>query len=175
MADAAADVRWMGEALELARRAGERGEIPVGAVVVDFSQASEGVAIGRGFNLREQERDPSAHAEIVAMREAGRALNSWRLLGCTLYVTLEPCPMCAGAMVNARVPRVVYGCGDPKAGAVDTLYQLCTDGRLNHRLEVVRGLRGEEAAALLRNFFATRRGKASGVPPTGEAFAEPAD
>jgi tRNA(adenine34) deaminase len=165
----------MGEALELAREAGERGEIPVGAVVVDFSQDADGVMVGRGFNLRERDWDPSAHAEIVAMREAGRAMGSWRLLGCTLYVTLEPCPMCAGAMVNARLPRVVYGCGDPKAGAVDTLYQLCTDGRLNHRLEVVRGVRGEEAAGLLRGFFAGRRRKNGESPPTGGAIALPPD
>lgn len=125
-------------------------------------QHSAGAApriIGRGWNRREADADPSAHAEIVAMREAGRALGYWRLVDCTLYVTLEPCPMCAGAIVNSRLERVVYGARDPKAGAVDTLYRLCTDERLNHRVAVVPDVLAEEAAALLREFFAARRGE----------------
>jgi tRNA(adenine34) deaminase len=148
---------WMRQALALAREAAERGEIPVGAIVVHHPAGAEARVIGRGFNLREQEKDPSAHAEIVAMREAGRALGVWRLNDCTLYVTLEPCPMCAGAMVQGRVERVVFGCTDPKAGAVATLYQICTDTRLNHRLEVIGGILAEECAAVLREFFAARR------------------
>jgi tRNA(adenine34) deaminase len=155
---------WMREALELARAAAAAGEVPVGAIVVHHPGRSAGSGagsvgriIGRGFNRREAHDDPSAHAEIVAMREAGRSLGTWRLENCTLYVTLEPCPMCAGAMVQGRVDRLVYGCTDPKAGAVDTLYQLCTDPRMNHRLEVVGGVLAEESAALLRAFFAARR------------------
>jgi tRNA(adenine34) deaminase len=157
----AEDVAWMREALGLAAAAAGQGEIPVGALVVyrEGGAGGMGQVIGRGYNRREAEDDPTAHAEIVAMREAGKNLKSWRLLGCTLYVTLEPCPMCAGAMVQARLPRVVYGCGDPKAGAVDTLYQLCTDVRLNHRMEVVRGVLAEECAGALKVFFAERRGK----------------
>ena len=149
--------RWMDEALQLAREAAAAGEIPVGAVVVHHPDGTEPRVIGRGFNRRETEKDPSAHAEIVAMREAGRALGSWRLIDCTVYVTLEPCPMCAGAMVQGRLRRLVYGCTDPKAGAVETLYQLCSDPRFNHRLEVVRGVKADEAAGLLREFFAARR------------------
>src|SRR4051812_45562789 len=125
--------RWMREALVLAREASDADEVPIGAVVVHLPS---GRIIGRGANRRERDHDPTAHAEILAMREAGGALGHWRLLDCALYVTLEPCPMCAGALVNARIPRLVYGCDDPKAGAVRTLYQLCEDERLNHRLEV---------------------------------------
>ena len=152
-------VLWMGRALELARQAAAAGEIPVGAIVVHHPAGAVPRVIGEGFNRREAEHDCSAHAEIVAMRLAGRELKSWRLLDCTLYVTLEPCPMCAGAMVQARLPRVVFGCVDPKAGAVETLYKICSDGRLNHRVEVVGGVCAEAAAAVLRDFFADRRGK----------------
>ena len=149
---------WMREALALAREAGERGEIPVGAIVVHHPEGGgEERVIGRGFNQREADADPSAHAEIVAMRQAGKALGSWRLLECTLYVTLEPCPMCAGALVQSRLERVVYGCRDPKAGAVETLFQICSDSRLNHRVEVVGNVLAEEAGALLKNFFGMRR------------------
>ena len=116
------DLRWMTEALALARKAGEMGEIPVGAIVVYRAEGQEPRVIGRGLNRREADDDPTAHAEIVAMREAGKILRSWRLVDCTLYVTLEPCPMCAGAMVQGRVERLAYGCADPKAGAVATLY-----------------------------------------------------
>ncbi len=150
-------VAWMKEALALAETAAAAEEIPVGAIVVHHSEGTEPRIIGRGFNRREAEHDPSAHAEIVAMREAGRALASWRLIDCTLYVTLEPCPMCAGAMVQGRVSRVVYGCADPKAGAVQTLFRLCDDVRLNHRMEVVGGVLGEECGAVLKAFFAARR------------------
>ena len=148
----ASDQRHMGRALALARYAGQRGEVPVGAVIV-----SQGRVIGEGFNLRETLQDPCAHAEIVALRQASRASGFWRLEGTTIYVTLEPCPMCAGALVNSRVRRLVYGCTDPKAGAVESLFQIVTDERLNHRLQVRPGVRAEEAVALLQGFFAARR------------------
>lgn len=144
----------MRQAIELARAAALAGDTPIGCVVVhDPTQR----VIGRGRNQREADRDPTAHAEILAMREAGRALGHWRLVDCTLYVTLEPCPMCAGAAVNARLPRLVYGCADPKAGAVRTLYQICEDPRLNHRIEIVPGMLADECAELLRAFFRERR------------------
>jgi tRNA(adenine34) deaminase len=152
------DIHFMRQALALAQEAAGVGEIPVGAIVVHHPEGAEPKIIGRGFNLRERDHDPTSHAEIVAMRAAGIALNHWRLLNCTLYVTLEPCPMCAGAIVNARIPRLVYGAADPKAGAVETLYKLCTDPRLNHRVEISSGILAEEAAQLLKQFFAARRG-----------------
>jgi tRNA(adenine34) deaminase len=142
---------WMELALEEARAAGAAGDVPVGAVVVH-----EGAVLGRGRNRREVDRDPTAHAELVALREAARALGHWRVEA-TLVVTQEPCPMCAGAIVNARVRRLVYGCPNPKAGAVATLYQIPTDPRLNHRVEVIGGVRSEECAALLQAFFAALR------------------
>jgi len=151
------DDYWMKEALGLAREAGSRGEIPVGALVVHHPVGGVPAVIGRGFNRREAEHDASAHAEIVAIREAGVFLKSWRLLDCTMYVTLEPCPMCAGGIVQARIGRLVFGCTDPKAGAVKTLFELCTDVRLNHRVEVVSGVMACEAATLLKEFFAARR------------------
>jgi len=146
--------RWMREAIDLAAAAAAAGDVPIGCVVV---HEPTGTVIGRGSNRREIERDPLAHAEILAMREAARALGHWRLVDCTLVVTLEPCPMCAGAIVNARVPRLVYGCDDPKAGAVRTLYQLCNDERLNHRVEVESGVLAEECSELLRSFFRAQR------------------
>jgi tRNA(adenine34) deaminase len=148
---------WMNEALALARQAAEEGEIPVGAIVVHHPADAPPRIVGRGYNRREAECDPSAHAEIVALRQAGRELGTWRLVDCTLYVTLEPCPMCAGAMVQGRLERVVFGCADPKAGAVATLYRLCSDERFNHRVEVVSGIMADEAAAALKAFFAARR------------------
>jgi len=153
---------WMRQALQLAHEAAAQDEIPVGAIIVHHPENAQPRIIGQGFNRREAHHDPSAHAEIVAMRQAGQALNHWRLLDCTLYVTLEPCPMCAGALVQSRLPRLVYACRDPKAGAVDSLFQLCTDPRLNHRLEILSGILAEESATLLREFFAARRSK----PPT---------
>jgi tRNA(adenine34) deaminase len=146
------DARFMREALAEAARARARGEVPVGAVAV-----FEGRVVGRGHNLRETSRDPSAHAELIAMRAAAAYLGSWRLVDVTLYITLEPCPMCAGAIVNARVSRVVYGADDPKAGAVRTLYTLLSDARLNHRPEVVHGVLADECATALRDFFGRLR------------------
>lgn len=142
----------MREALNEARLAFDKGEIPIGAVLV-----WDGQIIARGHNLREEEADPTAHAEIVAMREAGKILGGWRLPDTTLYVTIEPCPMCAGALVQARVARVVYGAADVKAGAVHSLYTITEDNRLNHRLEVTGGVLAEEAADLMRDFFRSRR------------------
>jgi tRNA(adenine34) deaminase len=129
------------------------GDVPIGAVVLDEA----GVVIGRGRNVREAEQDPVGHAEVLALRAAGRALGSWRLSGCSLVVTLEPCAMCAGAAVLARVERIVYAAADPKAGAVGSLWDLPRDQRLNHRPEVVSGILADEASALLDNFFASRR------------------
>lgn len=143
----------MREALQEARRAADEGEVPVGAIVVD----PNGVLLARARNRREADADPTAHAEVVALRAASSARGQWRLTGATLYVTLEPCPMCAGALVNARVSRVVFGCTDPKAGALATLYSLGTDARLNHRFEVTSGVLAEECAAVLKGFFAVRR------------------
>jgi len=148
------DLIFMDEALAEANQAAARGEVPVGAVAI-----YEGRVIGRGHNLRETSRDPSAHAELTAMRAAAAYLSSWRLVGVSIYVTLEPCPMCAGALVNSRVERLVYGADDPKAGAVRTLYQLLEDPRLNHRLEVASGVRGEACARQLRDFFGKIRAK----------------
>src|SRR5690606_17909715 len=125
-----------------------RGEVPIGAVIVH-----DGHVVGRGHNLRETARDPTAHAELIAIRAAAARLGSWRLVGATCYVTLEPCPMCAGALVNARVPRVVYGCDAPKAGATRTLYEIGLDGKLNHTCELVPGVLAEECAAVLTTFF----------------------
>jgi tRNA(adenine34) deaminase len=149
------DTTWMGVALEEARAAGSAGEVPVGCVIVD----SEGRELGRGRNARESLGDPTAHAEILAVREAAVRLGGWRLGGTTAYVTLEPCAMCAGALVLARVTRVVYGCADPKAGAVKTMFGIGRDGRLNHTFEVVDGICGDACADELRQFFATLRAR----------------
>ncbi len=146
------DELHMRTALAAAERATLSGEVPVGAVVV-----VRGEVIAVAHNQRETKNDPTAHAEIVALRAAAAALNSWRLVDADLYVTMEPCPMCAGAIVNARVRRLVYGCDDPKAGAVRTLFQLLDDQRLNHRVEVVSGVLGVESAALLKSFFSRLR------------------
>lgn len=145
----------MAEALAEAQRAAAEGEVPIGAVVV-----AEGKIAGRGRNARERLRDPTAHAEILALQEASRTLGRWRLTGATVYATLEPCPMCAGALVNARVDRLVYGVADPKAGAVDTLFDLARDARLNHRLQVASGVLAPECGELLRVFFQKRRERA---------------
>jgi tRNA(adenine34) deaminase len=142
----------MQEALALARQAAVEGEVPVGAVALH-----EGRIVGRGRNRREGDRDPTSHAELHALQEAALTLGRWRLTGVTLVVTLEPCAMCAGAMVLARVDRLVLGADDPKAGAVGSLMDLSADPRLNHRFEVERGVRAEECGALLRDFFRARR------------------
>ena len=142
----------MGLALQAADEAAIDGDVPVGAVML--GPAGERFV---GRNLRERDHDPTAHAEVVALRAAAAHVGRWRLDGWTCVVTLEPCPMCAGALVNARVERVVFGCRDPKAGAVRSLFELVTDRRLNHRLDVVEGLRAEECAARLKDFFAARR------------------
>ena len=148
------DQRWMREALLDARRAEALGEVPIGAVVV-----RDGRVIGRGHNLRESRGDPLAHAELEAIAEAARAVKGWRLSGCTLFVTLEPCAMCAGALVNGRVDRLVFGARDPKAGFCGSLGDLVRDPRLNHRLEVRAGVLEAESSRLLRDFFSgLRRG-----------------
>jgi tRNA(adenine34) deaminase len=147
-----ADSTFMAIALEEARAAGAAGDVPVGAVIVDATQT----ILARGRNRRESDGDPTAHAEIVALREAAKAIGHWRVEA-TLFVTQEPCPMCAGAIVNARVKRLVFGCLNPKAGAVQTLYQIPTDSRLNHRVDVVSGVRADECAAELSKFFAALR------------------
>ena len=141
------------EALALARAAGAQGEVPVGAVALH-----EGMVVGRGANRREGARDPTAHAEMAAIQEAARTLSRWRLSGVTLVVTLEPCAMCAGAMVLARIDRLVYGAPDPKAGAAGSLMDLSSDPRLNHRFEVQPGLRASECGDVLTEFFRARRG-----------------
>ncbi|MGE0788570.1 MAG: tRNA adenosine(34) deaminase TadA [Sandaracinaceae bacterium] len=145
---AAEDARWMGEALTLARRAEAEGEVPVGAVAV-----RDGTIVGVGYNLRERAQDPTAHAELIAIRAAAARLRTWRLSDVTVYVTLEPCPMCAGALVNARVARVVYGAVDKKAGATESLYRIGDDPRLNHRYPTASGVRAEECGDLLSSFF----------------------
>ena len=152
----AAGDRWdpaMAEALDLARSAADHGDVPVGAVVLDPADQ----VVGRGRNVREREADPTGHAEVVALRSAARAAGEWALAGHTLVVTLEPCTMCAGAAVLARVDRVVFATYDEKAGAVGSLWDVVRDRRLNHRPEVVAGVRAVESAALLRDWFAGRR------------------
>ena len=147
-----ADERWMDMAIEQARRALHHEDVPIGAVVV-----RAGEVIGAGHNERELRQDPTAHAEIIALRAAAAAVGSWRVLDATLYVTLEPCAMCAGAIVLARVPRVVYGCADPKAGAAGSVLDVLSEPRLNHRPEVTGGVLAPACAALLTDFFAARR------------------
>ncbi len=147
------DRNFMTIALEQASEAAEHGETPVGAVVVQ-----DGIIIVAERNRREELRDATAHAEILALRRANEKLGGWRLHGCAIYVTLEPCPMCAGAMVQARLRRLVYGARDPKAGAAGTLYNIVQDPRLNHRLEVTGGVLQDQCAALLQDFFRKRRG-----------------
>ncbi len=145
---------FMKEALEEAKKAYELDEVPIGAVVV-----KDGKIIGRGHNLREREQDPTLHAEIIAIRQAAAELGSWRLTDCELYVTIEPCPMCAGAILQSRIPRVIYGARDPKAGCAGSLYNLLEDSRFNHRAEVVEGVLEEECAEIIRGYFRQKRGK----------------
>jgi tRNA(adenine34) deaminase len=142
------DVSYMRLALDEGRKAAEKGEVPVGAVVV-----CEGKVIGRGHNQRETQQSPLAHAEILALQEASSRLRNWRLSECDLYVTLEPCVMCVGAILQARIRRLVFGCLDAKAGAVESLFALCDDARLNHRLPVTGGVLARESADLLASFF----------------------
>jgi tRNA(adenine34) deaminase len=153
MAELDGDEYFMRLAVREAARAGDGGDVPIGAVVV---RAGEVIAVGR--NERELRQDPTAHAEVLALREAARAVGSWRVLEATLYVTLEPCAMCAGAIVLARIPRVLYGASDPKAGAAGSVLDVLSEPRLNHRPEVEGGVLGEECGDLLSGFFASRRG-----------------
>jgi tRNA(adenine34) deaminase len=146
------DAYWMGVALGEARKAARRGEVPIGAVVV-----RDGTVLGRGYNLREGKQDPTAHAEIIAIRKASSKIGAWRLTGATIYVTLEPCAMCMGAILLARVDRVVFGCHDPKGGAAGSLYDLSDDSRLNHRVALTVGILREECSEILSNFFANLR------------------
>jgi tRNA(adenine34) deaminase len=146
------DRQHMTLALQQAVLAMQADEVPVGAVVV-----ANGQVVGTGANAKEKSLDPTAHAEILALRQAATKLGRWRLSGCCLFVSLEPCPMCVGAMVSARIDRLVFGCADPKAGAAETLYRLADDPRLNHRMIVQGGLMAEEAAELLRSFFRQKR------------------
>ena len=148
------DEIFMGEALAEAKKAARAGEVPVGAVLVEG-----GEIVARGHNLRETWSDPTAHAEVVVLREAARLRGTWRLEGTTIYVTVEPCAMCAGALVLARVGRLVYGVADPKAGAAGTLFNVVQDGRLNHQLEVTSGVLAAESAEVIREFFRTKRGE----------------
>ena len=146
------DQFWMREALEIAHQGALLGEVPVGAVIV-----KDGVVLARAHNQREQTKDPTAHAELLAIRAASASIGDWRLVDTTLYVTLEPCPMCAGAIVLARIPRVVYAASDAKSGAAGTLFNLLQDERLNHRVDVIRDILAEESSNLLKSFFRERR------------------
>ena len=150
------DIAMMRLALEEAKAAGAIGEVPIGAVVY---RTATGEVLAKAHNLRERDRNPAAHAEFLAIVEACRAVGDWRLNDCSLAVTLEPCPMCAGLIVNARVGRAVFGTTDPKAGAVRTLYNLGDDPRLNHRAQIVGGVLEEECGTMLKQFFAALRGK----------------
>lgn len=154
------DEFYMGKALEEAKTAYAVGEIPIGAVIIYQKKA-----IARAYNLRESLPCATAHAELLAIEKACRALGRWRLSGCTLYVTCEPCPMCAGAIVNSRLDRVVYGCADPKAGAVRSLFQLADSPLLNHRASITTGVRADECAALLKDFFRKKRKKSDSGQP----------
>ena len=154
--------KFMNEALRLAQRAAEAGEVPVGAVIV-----REGQVIGRAHNQVEMLHDATAHAEMIAITQAAEALENWRLEGAEIYVTLEPCPMCAGAMVLSRVARIVYGCDDPIAGACGSVFNIVNEKRLNHRIPVVKGVLGDRCSEILKSFFKSRR-QASKGPPVPE-------
>ena len=175
------DVHFMNLALDLARQAAQQGDIPVGAIVVRQRTAIAGrqtgedtdlpEIVGLGENRRHRNFDPTAHAEILALRAAGEKCGQWQLTDCDLYVTLEPCPMCAGALVNARISRVIFGCFDPKAGAVETLFQLTHDARLNHRVIATGGVCSAEAAGLLKRFFADKRKSRKSKPGIADGAA----
>lgn len=152
MSNGKEELRYMQVAIDAARIAEENGDVPIGAIIV-----YENRIIGKAYNQREQLADPTAHAEIIALTQAAAFMESWRLHGCTMYVTLEPCPMCAGALVLARIDRLVYGCDDPKTGAVKSLYNIVNDERLNHTIEVTSGVLAEECSGLLQQFFRRRR------------------
>jgi tRNA(adenine34) deaminase len=154
MSDDSVDVHFMEQALQLAQQAESLGEVPVGAVAV-----KDGQIVGRGFNRREGLKDPFSHAELVAMREASVALGAWRLTGVIVYVTLEPCMMCAGGLVQSRVSRLVFGTNDPKGGAVGSFYNLLDDARLNHQVAVTSGILKEACSAQLKSFFAGLRSR----------------
>jgi tRNA(adenine34) deaminase len=151
-------IEHMEMALSEAELAAREDEVPIGAVIVSFKRG----VIGRAHNQREQLVDPTAHAEMIAITQAAQALRSWRLEDCILYVTLEPCPMCAGAIVQARMPILVYGAADPKAGACDSLYQITTDSRLNHRAQVIGGVLADRCAGVLSDFFVKKRYEGKG-------------
>lgn len=153
----------MGLALEEARAAAAVGEIPVGAVIV-----RDETVIGRGHNRRELDNDPTAHAEMIAIRQASVRTGAWRLTGATMYVTIEPCPMCAGALVLARIDRLVYGAADPKTGATGTLYNIVQDPRLNHRMDVVAGVLEDECRDVMQRFFRERRRRRPTERPVGD-------
>ena len=160
------DVAYMQQAIEQAHQAAAMGEVPIGAIVVyepidpaTRRPTAEPRVIAHACNRRETDNDPAGHAEFLALRQAAEALGAWRLTGCTVYVTLEPCIMCAGLMHQARIDRCVYGAADPKAGALGTLYSIHADERLNHTFEVASGVCGQECAALLKDFFAAKRAK----------------
>jgi tRNA(adenine34) deaminase len=148
------DCNFMREALVEAQKAFQLDEVPIGAVVV-----KDGEIIGRGYNLRERKKDPTLHAEIIAIQQAAAALGGWRLTGCDLYVTIEPCPMCAGAILQARIRRVVFGARDPKAGCAGSLYNLLEDSRFNHRTEVTEGIMKDSCALIIKEYFKQKRNK----------------
>jgi tRNA(adenine34) deaminase len=166
MEEISLDSRFMRQAMAEATRAGELGEVPIGAVIV-----KDGEVIGRGHNLRETSNDPTTHAEMIAIREAAARIGHWRLLDTTLFVTLEPCVMCMGAIILARIPRLVFGCRDPRVGAVGSIYDFSRDERFNHRVEVTEGVLADECSALLSSFFQDLREKkrrARGEGPADE-------
>ena len=158
------DTTYMQAAIAEAELARAKGEVPIGAVIVH-----EGQIIGRGHNLRETSNDPTSHAEMVAIRQAAEAIGHWRLLETTLYVTLEPCVMCMGAIILARIPRLVYSCRDPRAGAVGSIYDFSSDERFNHKVEVVEGVLGEECSRMLSGFFQELRAGRKAAKPPSEA------
>ena len=158
------DTTYMQAAIAEAQLARAKGEVPIGAVIVHAGQI-----IGRGHNLRETSNDPTSHAEMVAIRQAAEAIGHWRLLETTLYVTLEPCVMCMGAIILARIPRLVYSCRDPRAGAVGSIYDFSSDERFNHKVEVVEGVLGEECSRMLSGFFQELRAGRKAAKPPSEA------
>jgi len=153
------DHYWMGMALREAKKAEARGEVPIGALIV-----RDNVVLGRGYNLRETSHDPTSHAEMLAIRKASKKAGNWRLLGASLYVTLEPCAMCMGAAILARLERIIFGCHDPKGGAAGSLFDLSNDHRLNHRIELTAGIRQDECSELLSSFFEELRLRKKSLP-----------